>query len=135
MSTYTSTTIHEGQFRMRTEFAQSGSSIYTDVGAALGGRGEMPSPAQLLAASVAACMNSMMVFMGKRHNINTEGIIIKAGYEEGRQGITALNFHITIPHPTQAAQRSMLEAAVKSCPVGNAISTGISKNISWTWTD
>ena len=117
MSNYTSTTVHEGSMRCVTNFPQGDAKFTTDVGSALGGRGEQPSPAQLLAAAVASCMASMMAFMGARRELNTSGISIEAGYEEGKNGITALNFHITVPHPTTSAERAVLEASVKGCPV------------------
>ena len=135
MSQYTSTTVHEGSMRCTTNFPQGNAVFTTDVGTALGGRGEQPSPAQLLAATVASCMVSMMAFMGARRGINTQGISIAAGYEEGKNGITALHFHITVPHAVGAAERSVLEAAVKGCPVGAAIAPTVEKKISWTWAD
>ncbi len=135
MSKYTSTTVHEGTMRCHTKFTQGQAEFTTDVGAALGGRGEQPSPAQMLAATVASCMVSMMAFMGARRSINTEGIRIEAGYEEGKTGITALLFHITVPQAVSAADRAVLEAAVKGCPVGAALAPTVEKKISWTWTD
>ena len=135
MNKYTSNTVHEGAMRCRTEFPQGNAVFTTDVGSALGGRGEQPSPAQLLAAAVASCMGSMMAYMGARRGINTTGISIEAGYEEGKSGITALNFHITVPQKLTGSERGVLEAAAKACPVGAAISPAISKNISWNWAE
>ena len=133
MSNYTSTTVHEGGMRCRSEFPQGNARFITDVSKTLGGYGDNPSPAQLLAASVASCMASMIAFMGARRGISTAGISIQAGYEEGKNGITALNFHITVPHPCTEAERSILEAAVRGCPVGAAITPTVEKKISWTW--
>lgn len=135
MSNYTSTTVHEGSMRCITNFPQGKAVFTTDVGSALGGLGEQPSPAQMLAASVASCMASMIAFMGGRRGINTAGIAIEAGYEEGKNGITTLNFHITVPNPTTAGERSVLEAAAKGCPVGAAIAPTVEKKISWTWVE
>ena len=133
MSNYTAKTVHEGGMRCRNEFTQGGAVFTTDVAAALGGRGEQPSPAALLAATVASCMGSMMAFLGARRGINTEGISIESGYEEGKNGLRALVFHITVPHAVAEAERSVLEAAVKGCPVGAAIAPTVEKKISWTW--
>lgn len=135
MSKYTSTTIHEGSMRCRNEFPQGHAIFTTDVAAALGGKGEYPSPAQLLAAAVASCMSSMMAFLGARRGIDTTSISIDAGYEEGKNGITALVFHICVPHATTPETRSVLEAAVKGCPVGAAIAPTVEKKISWTWAE
>lgn len=133
MSNYTSTTEHKGSMRCATQFPQGHAAFVTDVGSALGGLGEQPSPAQMLAAAVASCMASMMAYMGARRELKTEGISIAAGYEEGKSGITALNFCITVPHPTTPAERAVLEAAVKNCPVGAAIAPTVTKNITWDW--
>ena len=133
MSQYTSTTVLEGAMRCTSTFPQGSAVFSTDVGTALGGLGEHPSPAQLLAATVASCMASMMGYMGARHGISTEGISIAAGYEEGKNGISALNFHITVPGAVDEASRRILEAAVKGCPVGAAIAPSVEKKISWTW--
>ena len=135
MSNYTAKTVHEGGMRCRNEFTQGGAVFTTDVAAALGGRGEQPSPAALLAATVASCMGSMMAFLGARRGINTEGISIESGYEEGKNGLSALVFHITVPHAVAEAERSVLEAAVKGCPVGAAIAPTVEKKISWTWAE
>ncbi len=135
MSKYTSITVHEGSMRCRSEFPAAGASITTDVGAAVGGRGEQPSPAQLLAAAVASCMASMMAYMGARREMQTEGIRIEAGYEEEAAGISALNFHISVPQSTTPAERAVLQAAVKNCPVGAALAPTVSKNITWSWAE
>ncbi|MBR1979288.1 MAG: OsmC family protein [Akkermansia sp.] len=135
MSNYTSTTEHRGNMRCATQFPQGQATFITDVGSALGGLGEQPTPAQMLAAAVASCMASMMAFMGARRELKTEGITIAAGYEEGKSGITALNFCITVPHPTTPAERAVLEAAVKNCPVGAVIVPTVAKNITWNWAE
>ncbi len=135
MSNYTSTTVHEGSMRCATNFVAGRACISTDVGTAIGGRGEQPTPAQLLAAAVASCMASMMAFMGARREMNTEGIRIEAGYEEGQAGISALNFHISVPQSTTPAERAVLQAAVKNCPVGAALAPTVNKNITWTWAE
>lgn len=117
------------------QFTQGNATFTTDVGSSLGGHGEQPSPAQLLAAAVASCMASMMAFMGARRGMNTQAIAIDAGYEEGKAGISALNFRITVPHPTTPAERAVLEAAVKNCPVGAAVAPSVAKNITWNWAE
>ena len=135
MSNYTSTTVTEGALRCSTRFPQGNAVFTTDVGTALGGRGEHPSPAQLLAAAVASCMASMIDYLGNRRGIKTVGISIAAGYEESKNGITALNFHITVPHATSPAERTLLETAVKNCPVGATISAAVEKRILWSWAE
>ena len=63
MSNYTAKTVHEGGMRCRNEFTQGGAVFTTDVAAALGGRGEQPSPAALLAARLRLkfCPNALQM--------------------------------------------------------------------------
>ena len=109
MSEYTSTTVHEGSMRCVSTFPQGNAVFTTDVGAALGGKGEQPSPAQLLAAAVASCMASMMAFMGARRHLNTEGVRIEAGYEEGKITVEAGKETITFEKSQVALVRLRVE--------------------------
>ncbi len=132
---YTSTTTHVGGLRCQSRFETSGTAFATDVDSAMGGQGIYPSPAQMLACSVASCMLSMIAYTGAQKEFETEGITIKAGYESSGKGITALNFDITVPTATSPVVRRFMEAAVKSCPVGNAISPEVEKRIHWHWAE
>lgn len=109
--------------------------ICTDVPEKLGGLGEQPSPGELLAATVASCMLSNVAFTGAKKDFPTKGITITAGLSEGPQGIGAMHFRITVPHPTTPQQRSLIEAAVASCPVGKSIHPDIPKHIEWHWAE
>ncbi len=130
---YTSTTTHVGSLRCQSRFAHSGSTFATDVDATLGGQGIYPSPGEMLACCVASCMLSMIAYTGAQKEFETEGITIKAGYEASGKGITALLFDISVPTPCSPAVRRFMEAAVKSCPVGNAIAPQVEKRICWHW--
>ncbi len=132
---YTSTTTHIGGMRCMSRFDASDSTFSTDVAAELGGQGACPSPGEMLAASVASCMLSMIAYSGSQKNFDTEGVQIKAGYESGPKGISALVFEISVPMPTTPVQRRVMEAAVKNCPVGNAIATHVEKRITWHWAE
>ncbi len=132
---YTSTTTIESGMRCRTTYAPSGACFATDVAPALGGLGEKPSPGEMLASCVASCMLSMVAYTGKQKGFDTCGISVRAGYEAGKAGITALVFDITVPMPTPPVTRRFIEGAVKSCPVGNAIAPTVEKRVSWNWAE
>ncbi len=131
----TSTTTHVGGMRCQSRFESSGVTFATDVDATLGGQGIYPSPGEMLACAVASCMLSMIAYTGAQKEFETEGIVIKAGYESSSKGIAALVFDIHVPVKTSPAVRRFMEAAVKSCPVGNAISAEVEKRISWHWAE
>ncbi len=132
---YSSQTTHVGSVRCQSRFTSSGAAFATDVDASLGGLGIYPSPAQMLACSVASCMLSMIAYTGAQKEFETEGISIRAGYESTPKGITALVFAVDVPMATSPTVRRFMEAAVKSCPVGNAIAPGVEKRITWNWAE
>ncbi len=128
---YTSTTTLVGGMRCQSRFATSGATFATDVDATLGGQGICPSPGAMLACCVASCMLSMIAYTGAQKEFETEGISISAAYEADGKGIRALVFDIHVPWETSPTVRRFMEAAVKHCPVGNAISPEVEKRIFW----
>lgn len=128
---YSSITTHTGDVRCETLFSPSKETFCTDIGTASGGKGICPSPADMLAASVASCMLSMIAWTGRKHHFDTRGITIAAKAEEQGGKLTAMHFHITVPQNADGGTRLHMEAAVKHCPVGNAISPSVTKHITW----
>lgn len=127
----TSITTHLGDVRCQSIFTPSKEEFITDIETAAGGKGEYPCPADMLAATVASCMLSMMAWTGKKHGIDTRGCSISASAEEKGGKLTDMHFHITVPQNLDGGSRLHLEAAVKHCPVGNALSPSITKHITW----
>ena len=127
----TSITTHLGDVRCQSIFTPSKEEFFTDIETAAGGKGEYPSPADMLAATVASCMLSMMAWTGKKRGFDTRGISIAASAEEKGGKLTAMHFHITVPQNCDGGTRLHLEAAVKHCPVGNALASSIEKHITW----
>ena len=133
---FSSATTIEDKMRCHTEFfCPTRAEFSTDVDAALGGLGRQPSPGELLAATVASCMLSMVAYTGSRKGFETGGISIQAACGEGAQGIGSLYFDITVPMSTTPEQRRFIEAAVANCPVGNSLHPDIPKHISWHWAE
>lgn len=128
---FTSITTHTGDVRCETIFSPSKETFCTDIETAAGGKGICPCPADMLAASVASCMLSMIAWTGKKHGFETRGVTI-AAKAEGKGGkLSDLHFHITVPQNIDGGTRLHMEAAVKHCPVGNAISSSVAKHITW----
>lgn len=133
---YTSATTLEKGMRCHTQFfGSAGAEITTDVDAAMGGQGQFPTPGELLAATVASCMLSMVAYTGAIKGFDPAGANIQAACGEGEQGIGSLMLDITIPTPTTPQQRKLIEAAIANCPVGNSLHPRIAKHITWHWAD
>ncbi len=121
--------------RCYTHFTPSGETFATDISSALGGRGEFPSPADMLAACVASCMLSMITYTAIRRHVEPEGISVRAACREGERGINLIELDISVPSSLPHADRKVMEAAARSCPVGNALHPDIEKRITWHWPD
>lgn len=119
--------------RCRTRFAPSQTEITTDVAAGNGGLGDYPAPGELLAATLASCMLSMIAFTGKHHGFETRGIKIHASCAEGSRGVGAFRLHIEVPFPAPEFARRLMEKAVISCPVAASLHPDIPKHITWEW--
>ena len=134
-STITSTTMLTGNMRTHTIFTGSTTSFITDVPQAIGGRGEYPPPASLLAATLSCCMLSMLAFVATKHGINTDGISVLANVLEDANGIQGFNLRITVPMQTTPEARAVMERAVRSCPVAKALSPSLEKHIVWSFAE
>ena len=121
--------------RCYTNFSPSATTFATDIPTALGGRGEFPTPADMLAATVASCMLSMIAYTATTRNISTNGTCIKAACTEGENGISVIELTINVPTSVPHHDRKVLEAAARSCPIGRAIHPDIEKKITWHWAD
>lgn len=133
MENYAATTVHEGGMRCHSTYTSGQAQFTTDVPAALGGRGEMPCPADMLASCVASCMLSMIAYMGQNKGIPTEGISIRSAAKSDNSGICELSFDITAPAALDEKSRKILSAAAQACPVGHAIADRVQKVITWHW--
>lgn len=126
-------TMLTGDLRCHSAFKGSNATFITDIPTALGGRGEYPPPSAMLGATLASCMMSMLAYTGKRKGFPTDGISVQATCREDSTGICAFDLRISVPMNPPKNVRALMEAAVRSCPVGNALRPDIPKNISWVY--
>lgn len=117
--------------RCQTQFHNSSDRFTTDVPTVFGGVGEHVSPGEMLAATVASCMLSMMGLTGRKHGFSTDGITAAASCEEKGGAISAINFDITLPPTLTVEQKEALRQAAAHCPVGSALATHVKKNMTW----
>ena len=129
---YTSTTQLEDRMRCHSIMERDDKPEFcTDVPEQLGGRGAMPTPGEMLAATVASCMLSMIAFTGAKRHIPVQGASIQAACGEGKSGIGSLHFRIHLPHVHDEEQLHILKNAVASCPVGSSIRPEIHQELIW----
>ncbi len=127
----TTTTCHEHS-RTLTRHHASGCEWHTDIPVALDGLGEKPCPADMLAATAASCMASLMSLLARRKDVDACGMKIDAECIAEDGNITGISFRITMP-PQLLPLRRMMENAAESCPVRKALAPGLKVCTEWIW--
>ncbi len=129
---YSTTTHCLEHSRTRTCHPSSGCEWHTDIPVALDGLGEKPCPADMLAATAAACMTSLMSLLARRKNVDACGMMIDAECLAEEGTITGMRFRIIMP-PQLVPLRRLMENAAESCPVRKALSPTLKIDTEWVW--
>ncbi len=129
---YNTTTHCHEHSRMLTCHPASGCEWYTDIPTALDGLGEKPSPGDMLAATAACCMASLMSLLARRKDVDASGMKIDAKCLAEDGAITGIAFRITMP-PQLLPLRRMMETAAETCPVRKSLSPAVKVCTEWVW--
>lgn len=121
---------------LRTEaiHTASGTSIITDAPKDNHGRGEAFSPTDLLSASLASCMLTIIGILAKNHGFSIDGTkarVIKVMDANPRRVVEIridLEFPTTISYSDK--ERIMIENAARTCPVAMSLHPDIRQELS-----
>jgi putative redox protein len=113
-------TSYEGELKTTALHLLSGTVIMTDAPPDNGGKGEFFSPTDLLAASLASCMLTIMGQYAARENFSIDGtkaFVTKIMASEPRR-IGAIKIDLYFPHDHYTGkQKIILERTTRLCPV------------------
>ena len=130
------TALYDGGLRCTATHGPSGQTLITDAPVDNHGKGESFSPTDLVATAVANCMMTVMGIAAERHGVDLKGmqvVIDKEMSTDIPRRIAALRSVMSIPLPGDHPQRSLLEAAAKSCPVKQSLSPEIDSSVEFQW--
>lgn len=115
--------VYSGDEKVTLKHGLSGSSLETDLPPDNGGRGRTFSPTDLLTASVASCVLTIMAKLAAREGIKFEGASfeIEKHMQESPRRVARLSGVITLPPGLDQKQRDKLAACVKACPVSRSL--------------
>ena len=130
---YSTETVYKGKGRCFTTHKATGVSFTTDLDASHGGLAENPSPGEMLAATLASCMMSMVSFIAGRKEIDVTGMKIEASPVAENGKITQIVLKAMMPLPADHPARKSLEASALTCPVHGALRANIETPIEWHW--
>lgn len=115
--------VYAGDEKVELTHALSGSKLLTDLPPDNGGRGRNFSPTDLLTASVASCVLTIMAKLAAREGIKFDGAAfeIEKHMQESPRRVARLTGVITLPPGIDPKQREKLLACVKACPVSRSL--------------
>jgi uncharacterized OsmC-like protein len=125
-------TTYLGDLRTEATHLQSGEKIITDAPTDNNGKGEAFSPTDLVAASLASCMLTIMGIAAQNHGFNIKGTnadITKTMMSDPRRiGHIEINLYFP-PHPYTPKEKKILEVSAFTCPVFQSLHPEMQKSI------
>lgn len=113
----------------------SGALIVTSAPKDNNGDGSSFSPTDLLAASLGACMLTVIGILAERKGIDVSGMEMTVGKEMAAspRRVAALPVVIHLPQRLSAEERALCEAAARACPVHHSIHPYIRADVTFVY--
>ena len=128
-------TTYLGDLRTEATHVQSGTKIITDAPLDNQGKGEAFSPTDLLSASLASCMLTIMGIKARASNINIDGTtcsITKIMAADPRR-VAEIVINFKFPKEYSEKDQQMLERAALTCPVYYSVNEDLKKTVTFGW--
>jgi len=125
-----------GELRCRAQHAPSGETLFTDAPADNHGLARSFSPTDLVATAMGTCMATLMGIAAQVRGLDLTGLHVSVDKEmtsSPPRRIRRLTTLISLPRDPGAAQRQVLEAAARSCPVHASLHPEVEKPITFRW--
>ena len=128
----TATARYAGHLRTEATHTASGNLIQTDAPVDNHGRGEAFSPTDLVSTALGSCMMTVMGIVAERHNWDLVGstfAVLKQMSAEPPRRIAQIDVTFTLPATLAPQERTLLERAAHTCPVGLSLHPEVRQNI------
>lgn len=128
-------TIYKGGLRTEATHIQSGTKIITDAPVDNHGKGEAFSPTDLMSASLASCMLTIMGIAANSHGINmddTECSVTKIMAADPRR-VSEIVVNFRFPQTYTEKEQKILERAALTCPVHISLNENLKKTVDFGW--
>ena len=127
--------IYYGDLRTSVEHLDSGATIKTDAPKDNHGLGQSFSPTDLVCASLASCMLTIMAIAIKKHNVDIKGTTANVNKKMSQtpRMISQIDININFPINYPNKIKNLLERSAINCPVHKSLSEKIKKNINFIY--
>ena len=132
----TATANYAGHLRTEATHVASGNVIQTDAPVDNHGRGEAFSPTDLVSTALGSCMMTVMGIVAERHQWDLVGstfAIVKHMSTEAPRRIAQIDVTFTLPASLAPTERTILERAAHTCPVGLSLHPDVRQNIAFEY--
>jgi len=113
-----------GDLNCKVTHTPSGTSFLTDAPLDNNGQARNISPTDLLAASIASCISTIMGIKAKANNIDLSGMKVSAVKEminEPFRRVSKLTIEVTFPRQLSEKEFQIMSAVAKTCPVTRSL--------------
>ncbi|HEU0016403.1 MAG TPA: OsmC family protein [Longimicrobium sp.] len=126
-----------GNKKMELRHGPSGAEIRTAAPVDNNGDGSSFSPTDLLAASLGACMVTVMAIFAEKNGIPFEdaGFVLEKHMIADPRRVDAIPVRIRMPRGLAADQRTRLERVALTCPVHRSLLPEIRKDVQFVYED
>jgi len=129
--------VYEGELRTKTIHSETGLELETDAPKDNHGKGEMFSPTDLLAVSLASCAMTLMGIASKKRSVDLKGArmhVSKTMLSNPRRiGKIEINFFSSAM--VSDDDRLFLEKAALECPVHHSLHPDLIQEFNFVWGD
>ncbi len=131
----TSKVTYVGDLRCESEHVQSGTIIYTDAPTDNHGKGEMFSPTDLCATSLAQCMLTTIAILGKNRGVAIEGSFaeIQKNMNPQPRKIAEIVCTLTMKGQFSEDEKKFIENTAYNCPVALSLSPEVIKTVTFIY--
>ncbi len=129
---------YPGELKCKATHQPSGSFIFTDAPAEVGGEGKFFSPSDLLACSLATCIATTMGAFAKRKGMDLNGMkleVEKKMEDQPNRRVNSLLVSIWMPHAFSPEQRTALAHVAHTCPVHKSLHPDVHVSLVFYWKD
>lgn len=120
--------------RMEGKILPFNTSFTTDTEKRVGGLGENPSPIELLEASLASCVLTVMSLKASKLGLNIQGTTIKVNKVlTSAHQISKLSIEVDCPVKIEEKNALELEKTARHCPVHQALNPSIEQTFHFNW--
>ena len=133
----TSKITYLGDLRCESEHLQSGTRVFTDAPTDNHGKGEVFSPTDLCATSLAQCMLTTIAILGKDKGINIEGSYaeLQKTMNPKPRKIAEIVCDLYFPGSFSDEEKVFIENTAMNCPVALTLSAEVKKSVTFNYPD